>query len=143
MSTDDPTGIDPCPENIPSPPALDTTPVPTHGNGKAKAPVEPPAPVREIVLQDNDKKALLHLNTIAQGIRAKYTDACIKVQGLTKDLHGAEDERDEHYKLLLTAQEKLSARLGEIAALQGIDLDAPDAGKWNFNFADMSFKRID
>lgn len=142
MSDHDPTAIGPCPEAIPSAPSM-TDP---EANGKSHKKVEaaaPPAPITEIALSDADKKAMVHLNTIAQGHRSQYTDACVQAQKAREALRSAETLRDELFKVFDAAQNKLGERLGEIAGLQGINLDDPNAGKWKFNFEDMSFRRTD
>lgn len=106
-----------------------------HLNGKAAA---NPAKT-EIILSAEDKQALLQLNDQALQLRNLFSESSLAVYQLEQAHTDAQVKCLQAYKNLEEAGKALQQRLAEIAIAEGIN---PKVEKWNFNFEDMTFKRI-
>jgi hypothetical protein len=114
-------------------------------NGKTEHPSPTPEeskPKTEILLSDGDKKALVQLNDTAQQLRRVFNEASLEAYQAKALSEETQQKSEVAYQAFITANQKIKDRLGEIAALEGINLDDPSKGRWNMNFADMTFKRI-
>jgi len=93
-------------------------------------------PKTHVKFTDTEKNAVNRLRVEVEQARQTLTDTAYLA-------YDAGKKRDAAAEAFHTASKKLEERINDVAKDNGVDLTAPNAGRWNFDLSTMELTRLD